>query len=66
MIAENEAEDSEVDTHGAYTRAKSFYESQLEDHLERNDINGAHILWNKLAEICTLTVQGKTSEEAYA
>ena len=48
----------EVDTGKVYENVEASYGPMLQAQLNSKDLNGAHITWNKMAEICIRNAQG--------
>ena len=48
----------------AYTEARQMYERELEEALEDEQVDKAHIVWNKITEAALMTAQGMSLDEA--
>ena len=59
------AEETEVSTHEEDLHAKNEQGYNLEEEINSKNLNEAHKTWNKLAEFCTMRVQGKSRHVAY-
>ena len=61
-----DVEEIEVDTAKVYQSVDDDYGPTLRAQIAGKDHNGAHATWNKMAEICTMMVQGEDKESASA
>ena len=61
-----DVEEIEVDTAMVYQSIDKDYGPTLQAQIAGKDLSGAHTTWNKMAEICTMMVQGEDKESATA
>ncbi len=54
-----------MDTREEYMHAKKVFIEKLDEEIRHKTFNVAQVTWNKLAEFCVMTVQGKSGQEAH-
>ena len=55
---EDQSEDEDNDTEATYAKARRIYGDNLKNALEKEDIDEAHTIWNKMAEFSIEAAKG--------
>ena len=59
MKCDKKVQEIDVDTADLYSKIGAKYNKVLERHIENRQPDEAHKVWNKMADICCLVIQGK-------
>ena len=63
-FADSEESEEELSMEDAYNEARSRYKEEYERALDQRDVNKAHVVWNKVAEVAILAGKGEPVEQA--
>ena len=63
-FADSEESEEELSMEDAYNEARSRYKEEYERALVQRDVNKAHVIWNKVAEVAILAGKGEPVEQA--
>ena len=62
--AKEEVKDITCDTGEIFEEIETLHGNELQRQIASRDLNGAHITWHKMAEMCTMMIGGDTLEQA--